>query len=343
MWHAFLLMLAVLALSCVSANALAEPALVVLVRPPHQNAIVQEAITRIQGELVADGFNVLVIDPVPGTDAASVLSRVGLETGAAATLGLILQPDAKSAEVWVVDRMTNKTLTRRIEMPTTSPATAPEVLARRSVELLRASLLEILVGAREDPAKIPKAREQASEWVARELEASQSRWGVEAGAQILGGFRGISAAVMPVGRVRFVLSRPFSARLTLAGLGTRPRAVSPRGSATVSQALGLFELVGTVLPQGPLRPSVSLGAGAYRIGIDGNSTSPYLGLEDERFVFAADVGAGLALQLTSSFALSLEGHSTVVTPYPVIRFLEADSVEIHSPLVSAVLTLAGRL
>ena len=61
---------------------------------------------------------------------------------------------------------------------------------------------------------------------------------------------------------------------------------------------------------------------------------PYAGLDGGRFAFAADAGAGLALSLTSSFALSLEGHATLVTPYPVIRFLEVDTAEIRSPLLS---------
>ena len=174
MWRAFL-MLTVLALSCVSAGVRAEPALVVLVRPPQQSAIVHEVITRIRGELAADGFNVLVIDATPGADPASALSRVGLQTGAAATLGLILHPDARRAEVWIVDRMTNKTVMRSLEMPDISARSAPEVLARRSVELLRASLLELLVGAREDAVKRPEARAKAARWAARPLEPS--RWG----------------------------------------------------------------------------------------------------------------------------------------------------------------------
>jgi hypothetical protein len=343
MWRAFLFTLIVLAVSLVSARLRAEPALVVLVRPPQQSAIVNEAITRIRGELVADGFTVLVVDAPAGAEPVSVLARAGVETSALATLGLFLHSDAKLAEVWVVDRMTNKTVMRRIEMLTTAASSAPKVLARRSVELLRASLLEILVGARETPVKSPEPRAKATEWAARGLEPSPSRWGVEAGAQVLGGFGGIDAAMMPVGRVRFVLERQLSTRLTLAGLGTRPRVESPQGSATVSQALGLFELIGELVPQGWLRPSVSLGAGAYHVGIDGNATWPYAGLEDERVVFAADAGAGVALSITSSLALSLEGHATLVTPYPVIRFLEVNTAEIHNPLVSAVLTLLGRL
>lgn len=339
--RALVLLLSVLALLCISPAARAETALVVLVRPTPPSSIVHEAITRIRGELMADGFNVLVVGAVPGEDARSMLSRVGQETGAAATLGLVVDADAQHAHVWVVDRVTNKTVLRSLEMPTISAHSAPDVLARRAVELLRASLLEILLSSQEAAVKNPQARAQAARWAARGLKPS--RWGVEAGAQILGGFTGIDLALMPVARARFALGRGLSARLTLAGLGTRPRVVSKAGSATVSQALGLGELVGQVAWRRWLRPFVSLGAGAYHIGIEGSAAYPYLGLEDERFVFAADAGAGLALSLTSSLALSLEGHATLVTPYPVIRFLELSRVEVGNPLAGAALTLVAQL
>jgi hypothetical protein len=219
----------------------------------------------------------------------------------------------------------------------------PEVLARRSVELLRASLLEILVDAQKRPADQPAPRAQASRWAAQALEPRGSNWGIEAGAQVLAGFGGVGGAVMPVGRVRVVLSERLAARLTLSGLGTRPRVDTAEGTATVSQEVGLLELIGEIAPRRWLRPSLSVGAGAYHIGVVGNATSPYAGLDGGRFVFAADAGAGLALSLTSAFALSLEGHAMLITPRPVIRFLQVETAEIRTPLLSGALTLVGRL
>jgi hypothetical protein len=270
------------------------------------------------------------------------LARADQHGSAAATLGLFLRADAASAELWVVDRLTSKTVVRSVELRDSQSGHAPEVLARRSVELLRASLLEILVGARERPVEPPGPRAKASRWVAQSLEPRPSRWAAEAGAQVLG-VSGIGNAVMPIGRVRFALNRRFGARLTLAGLGTRPRVESLAGSATVSQELGLLEVVAELVPQGWLMPSVSVGAGGYHIGVLGSATSPYAGLSGDRFVFAADAGAGLALELSSSFSLALEGHAILVTPYPVIRFLEADPARIGNPLLSATLTVMARL
>jgi hypothetical protein len=343
MLRAGIFALLVLANLLVARQLRAESARVVLVHWHPPSGVVMEAITRIRGELVADGFEVSVVGAPVGADPASVLARADPPTTAAATLGLFLQPDARAAELWVVDRLTSKTVVRRIEMTDPQPGSAPEVLARRSVELLRASLLEILVQARETPAPHSDQREKASRWAARSLEPRRSRWGAEAGVQVLAGRGGVGRSLMPVGRVRVALARRLAGRLSFSGLGTRPRVDAASGSATVSQELGLIELVGELAPDGWLSPQLSLGAGGYHVSVLGTAGSPYAGLRGGRLVFATDAGVGLALSVTSSIALSLEGHGILITPYPVIRFLGVENARIGNPLMSAALTLKVRL
>ena len=98
--RAALFLLVMLAIALCSRVLRAESALVVLVRPSAQSGVVTEAITRIRGELIADGFEVSVVDAPPGSDRASVLARADQQTGAAATLGLFLHADASAAELW---------------------------------------------------------------------------------------------------------------------------------------------------------------------------------------------------------------------------------------------------
>ena len=71
MWRGLVFALVLFAVSLVAGQLQAEPALVVLIRPSAQGPIVNEAITRIRGELVADGFDVSVVDAPPGADPAS--------------------------------------------------------------------------------------------------------------------------------------------------------------------------------------------------------------------------------------------------------------------------------
>src|SRR5262245_31551683 len=210
MWRGRIFALVLLLVSFFTRESQAEPALVVLIRPSAQSPIVSEAITRIRGELVADGFDVSVVDAPPGVEPASLLARDNQPTRAAASLGLFLRAGAQSAEVWVVDRLTGKTVMRRIELTTAPAGAVPEVLARRSVELLRASLLEILVETRNEPPTSPGPRRDVSRWASRALEERPSPWGIEAGAQVLAGFEGLDAAVLPVARVRFASSQAWT-------------------------------------------------------------------------------------------------------------------------------------
>lgn len=322
----------------------AEPAHVVLVHWQAQEGVVTEAITRIRGELVADGFDVSVIDAPTGAGPQDVLARVARSKGSTITLGLFLQADAKSAELWVVDRLTDKTVVRRVRISEGTASSVPEVLARRSVELLRASLLEILVDAPRRSEMPADSRQSAASWAARDVELpSKHSWGAELGIQALAAPGGVGAAVMPIARLRASLGRRTSARLSLSGLGSRPRIDTESGSATLSQELVLLELLADLFPQPWLIPHLSLGAGAYRVALVGNASSPYVGLRAERVVFAADAGVGLALPLASSIALNFEAHGLLVAPYPVIRFLGVEKARVGNPLASGQVSIVGLL
>src|SRR5262249_28703328 len=153
------------------------------------------------------------------------------------------------------------------------------------------------------------------------------------GAQVLGSFGGVGLAVLPVARGRVAFGDRFAARLTISGLGTRPHVTAPEGTATVSQGLGLLEVIGDIAPQVWLRPSLSVGAGAYHISAEGSAAWPYEASDPGRWTFAADAGIGVALSLSSAFALAFEGHATLVAPRPVVRFVEVQAAEIKNPLL----------
>ena len=101
--------------------------------------------TRIREELAAGGFAVAVVDPGPATDPISMASAMERQRDAVATIALLGDPDAGSSELWILDRVGVEAQVRRIPVPTDDPERAPEVLAIRSIELLRASALKLLV------------------------------------------------------------------------------------------------------------------------------------------------------------------------------------------------------
>jgi hypothetical protein len=318
-------------------------ALIVLVRPTQTTPAVTEALTRVRGELTADGFDVAMIDAQTASDPDRTLARVGQQTSAAATLGIFIRDEASVVELWVVDRVTNKTSVRRAEAERGDDWRAPEVLARRVVELLRASLLEVLVPAPRRANETASPQTQAYHWAARALERRRSTWGIDGGAAMLGGFGGVQAAILPVARLRLSLNESFTARLTLAGLGTRPTVSAEDGTAAISQALTLLELQAIPAKSKWVRPVLSIGAGAYHVGAEGNARWPYQGVDVARWTVAADAGAGISLPISSTFEIAIEGHAMVATPYPVIRFLGRDIANTGRPSIFAVVTLVGWL
>ncbi|WP_437821476.1 hypothetical protein [Sorangium sp. So ce1078] len=133
-----------------AARARAEAGtLVVLVRPPRPSEIVRETITRLSAELRAVGFAVRVADGRPGvegrTQVEGTAGRAGDEDQPFATIA-VLELDTERgavADVWIADHVTEKTLVRRVELGGSGRSSAASDLAVRSVELLRASLLEL--------------------------------------------------------------------------------------------------------------------------------------------------------------------------------------------------------
>jgi hypothetical protein len=306
--------------------------------------------TRIRGELVADGFEVVVVDSPARLDSASS-APTAQDAGALASIELVVDAEGHAAELRVMDRLTNKTVTRRTTIEAPEASKFAQVLAVRAVELLRASLLELLIQAHPPPAlaappAVAAVTGRASQWAASALDLEdESTWGVDAGTAVLAGFDGIDPALLGVIRVRRAIGHPFELRATVAGLGTEPRIQRAIGSARVSQQMGFLEVVLEMWNKSVVHPVVSLGAGALYVAVDGQAAgaSPYVGVRSSGWAFAADAGVGAELRLTDRFHLSLEGHALITRPYPVIRFLGEEVARTSQPSILGTLTVVGWL
>src|SRR5579864_8053037 len=81
-------------------RAAAESTLVVLARPAAGGAPASEVLNRARGELVADGFTVLIVDAIAEADRSTALARTGRAAGAAVTAGLFVAEDAGMIDLW---------------------------------------------------------------------------------------------------------------------------------------------------------------------------------------------------------------------------------------------------
>jgi hypothetical protein len=341
---------ALASLAAVTAIAIAPAALaatVVLVRAPHPNAVAIEATVRLRGELVADGFDVRVVDSPPTVDLRASLEEAAAAADVEAVVAIFEATGSDSVELWVIDRVTGKTVIRRV--PTEPPsARSAEVLSIRALELLRASFLEVaLAASRVTPATArPAPPPEVTRLTEAALESGRPRtWGVEVGGCLVGSLEGLSPSLVPVVRVergssgRFL----FLGRVTVAGLGTRARIESAGAAATVSQEFGLVEGALRFRAGRRVQPFASLGAGALHLSAEGQASYPYQAARGSLWSAVADAGAGARLQLQGRFELALELHAQVARPYPAIQFFGADVALAGRPTLIGSLTLIAWL
>jgi hypothetical protein len=246
----------------------------------------------------------------------------------------------------VLDRLTGKTVVRRIEAAGERGSRASEILAIRAAELLRASLMELLVRPTPgEAARPPVPPPKVVDWAAERIEpaSAPSRWGYEAGLLALGSFEGVHPTFVPLIRARFRLDERWSLRATAAGLGTRSTIDRSYASASVSQDVLLLDLCYEPRPEAIVRPRAALGAGAYRFAVAGSADWPYRGIESSRWSPALDAALGATVRMTSYLGVGLEGHALFSYPYPSVRFFDETVARAGRPTWAAALTLGGWL
>jgi hypothetical protein len=326
---------------------------VILLRPPSVPAAVSEALVRLQAELTVEGFDAQVTDVDLGQDVRASLEKVAPTMAATAVVAVVAAADPASAELWVVDRVTGKTVVRRVPADPKAARIA-EVLSVRAVELLRASFLELAITSRPAPdvveAPLPPPP-VVTRFVTEPLEEAEPdwTWAVEAGGGGMGAIQGASAGttllgeLLPVARVQRAFGPRLCARISFAGLGTQAHVNNPRGGyADVSQTIGLVEALVRFRRGRRLEPVLSVGAGFLRVSAEGHEMAPYIGGSSWRLSAAGDVGAGMRVPLRQRrVELGVEIHALIAEPYPVVQFFQMEVARAGRPSLLASVTLLG--
>jgi len=301
----------------------------------------RDCLTRIRGELVAGGFEVSLVDAGPHTDPISVAAVMEQQQGAIATVALVGEPGQPGAELWILDRVGSAPEVRRVPASSEDREHLPEVLAIRTIEILRASALKLLVESNRPTAALPVVAEPAP--APPSAPPRPGTFGLEAGVSLLDSVGGAGMAALPLVRFRARLGDWVFARLTVAGLGSRPRVETTAGSASIDQSLGLAELGLALRPGRRLRPTFALGGGAFRFASEGVGSFPSRGLQAARFTGAVDAGVGLLATVTGAVSFALEVHGLVALPHPAVRFFDVEAATLAYPAVFASLTMVAWL
>jgi hypothetical protein len=329
----------------VARPAHAVPGRIVLLQPSAASAGARRCLTLIHDELVAGGFAVAVVDLGPSQDPVSLAEAMRRQQGAVATIGLLGDPSSGRAELWILDNIGGSAEVRRIPAPSDDPERVAEVLAIRTVEVLRASALKLLIESNRPPPAPAPARTAQIAVAPPPVAAPAARRtvAIETGVSLLVSPGQLDAATVPVARLRVVVAGPAMARLTVAGFGTRPSVDTARGTASIAQALGLVEIGLVFFRDRRVQPAVSVGAGVLRASSDAQGSFPYLGQRDVRWAALFDAGAGLVAPLGGQLALALEAHLMLAAPHPVVRFADLDAATIGRPAAWTTLTLVAWL
>jgi hypothetical protein len=323
----------------------AEPSRVALVSPAQHDALVADVTSRMNAELTASGFDVVIVPPPDDGDvrAAVELARTG--PGVVATFAVVSMGRQAAVDVWLSDRITGKTIVKRLD-PGPVAARAPAVLAIRAVELLRASLLETLVPpsdpAATAPAPVPM---DVSHFVEAKSQPSRPRrpWpGVTsfgAGVGALDGFGGLGPAMYPVVRLAYAVRADTFVRATIGGPSLGLAIRSATGSATARQEFGLLELAYAW----PIAPSVQIvasgGAGVYHLQVQGSALPPFGGDSPQLWSPLFDVGVGGAFRIGEHSGILLDLHALVTQRQARVVFADGESKTSGRPIGAVTLGL----
>lgn len=330
---------------------------VAIVKP--RDARDQEAIVRLEAELRAGGFEVTVLTAQRGMEPREQVESVQLDPPPFAIIAITRTATGAAADVWVADRLSKKTVVRRLES-----ADQASAMAIRAIELLRASLLEVEA----DPeAKLP---EDVARWMREDDVQPQPQPQVQPQPQpvplmppaplprvlvpppslqrppafvapatperavgydsatvsvapglLVGAL--IDVAFVPTIRASVPLPRSFFVRATMLGTVIDNTLEAEAGTARVRQDLMLAE-VGRGFGDADdlFVPLLSLGVGAYHLGARGHAEPPFDSLGGDVWSFAMTAGGGITLRLADPLALILEAHMVIVLPRANVRIGE---------------------
>ena len=298
----------------------AQAANVILVQPPSPAPAMAEAIVRVRGELISEGFQVEVIDGPKGEQSRSWLEKLAAARKADAVVAMFGDETPDSVEVWVVDQVTEKTVVRQIPFKPQSDH-APKTFAIHALELLRASFLEIGMWPTSRPGEGKTIPSAVAHFVDSETPPMRSpQFGIALGGATIVGFGDVGPAIVPVVRLGWALRPSLIAQATVAGLGSRATVRNDTRSARVAEDFALLGARYRFLPSRRLHPTISLAAGVLHTRAEGVGNSPYQGRQAALWSFLLDAGVGIAFAPTEKFEVTFATHAQVAEPYPAIRF-----------------------
>lgn len=328
-----LLRLALLTTALLAQTAPLFAATVSIVQPARPTPEVALTLSRIRGELSSVGLAVTTADSLPvgqSSDAEAVIAMANEQAPLALTVWLAKPPSGHPEVIRVA-----------VESDT---ANAPEMLALRTIEVLRANLFEVDWAVRRQsdqpatpPVQPPRVEAQVSSQAAPSL-------GLEAGAAVLTSLDGVGPALLPTIRVGWSVQPHLVLQAALAGLGTQPTVSTAEGRARISQQYGLAGASYRFRAEHRFWPFLSLALGAHHTSVVGSAISPAKqDSSDSQWSFLLDGGVGIGVRLWGRTYATLAAHMQMAMPYVRIHLADGVAATSGRPNALFVLTIGAWL
>jgi hypothetical protein len=339
------LVLSVLLFAAASVRA----ATVAIVRPAGASPDLSEMLFRLHGELLSVGLDVEFTERRSGrglgkADWRASLQEVAAELGARAVIEIVGDLTPLAIDVWILEPSSLRLEVARVALdPNTKNGS--ERLAIRAVEVLRSSLLELDLAARErhgdSVANLPLTPASRDEGDNPQRHAE--RVGLALGVAALTSLDGVGPAILPIVRLDWAARSRLVVHAALAGLGSRPTVATTAASAHVVQQYGVLGGRYRFRSEQWLRPFLGLAAGVLHTAVEGQADLPKQGHTVNQWSFLLDGSLGTELRLRGRYQLTLAAHVQVAEPYVAIHLVDPVVASSGRPNLLLTLTIGAWL
>ena len=293
---------------------------------------VDDSAQRLAAELGALGFEAVMLAPPATAADPAVLAARADELDVAALIALT--PEADTVSIWVVDRVTGKTLQRTIDVPPREDPDRARVVALRTIELLRASLRELESGpppeAEVDPP--PPARQL--------LRPARPRASIQLGPAIAGAPGGLGPSVHIAAGARWMVHPRVGLGVDSLIPTIAPKVVGEAGFARVTIAIvDAGARVGLRRPSATVVPEVGAAVGLAVLRMDGAARAPARGVTDHVVTSSLRASAGVAVSLRPRVRARLDGGLGMLLPRPAVVFVDETVARWGRPYGTGALSL----
>lgn len=284
---------------------------------------------RLREEIESLGLEVTVIAETDPEEPLEGRARAENAVGAIR----ITRRGPGSVEMTILDRATGKTVSRRLAIATPTDPTSAELVATRTVELLRASLMEL-------EAPHPPRGDAP---VTREVQALAAPVG-QRRTNTLGAATGVAVVKTPGFGASLDVWFAFLFR-THSGFGATARVFAPVTGAereapegSVSAFAWQYRL-GAAFdgPRvvGPLSLRFEAGAALVTLATDGVARAPFRGVEQHALSWGPWVSVGLRCELGHGLSLLASGDGSLLFPEIIVRAAAREVATFGRPLAGA--------